>query len=214
MWNDYAFSAAQLSRNKGGISPPICKQRGGGRLLICHSSSFRTTWRLTAWISKDLTRFSIVNMATKVSHPGCRGREGRGVRAIYQPPRRAWRLLPCAGARARNARLRAMLHDVVIVGAGPVGLFAAFYAGLPVLTDFAAITRPESFAPLPADWHVATCDVRNSTIAVQAGRYKNVNTLGAATITAATNSMPPAIAGLSLLGVCLLGLFGLRYTPW
>ena len=26
--------------------------------------------------------------------------------------------------------------------------------------------------------------------------------------------LPPAIAGLSLLGVCQLGLFGLRYTPW
>lgn len=26
--------------------------------------------------------------------------------------------------------------------------------------------------------------------------------------------LPPAIAALSLLGMCLLGLFGMRYTPW
>ena len=32
------------------------------------------------------------------------------------------------------------------------------------------------------------CDVRNSTAAVQAGRYKNVNPLGAAVITAMLNA--------------------------
>jgi hypothetical protein len=65
---------------------------------------------------------------------------------------------------------------------------AAFYAGLPVLADFGAVTRPENFAPLPADWHVATCDVRNSTRAVEAGNYKNVNTVGAAAVTAVLNA--------------------------
>ncbi len=63
-----------------------------------------------------------------------------------------------------------------------------FYAELPVITDFSAVTRAESYAPLPADWHVALCDVRNSTIAVQAGKYKNVNTIGAAAITAVLNA--------------------------
>ncbi len=63
-----------------------------------------------------------------------------------------------------------------------------FYARLPVLTDFRAVTRPESFAPLPADWHVVLSDVRNSTRAVARGRYKNVNTVGAAIITALLNA--------------------------
>ena len=63
-----------------------------------------------------------------------------------------------------------------------------FYADLPVFRDFRDVTRPESFAPLPEDWHVVMSDVRNSTIAVQSGRYKNVNTLGAATITAVLNA--------------------------
>lgn len=65
---------------------------------------------------------------------------------------------------------------------------ANFYAGLPVLTEFSAITRPANFAPLPADWHVANCDVRNSTLAVQAGNYKHVNTVGASAVTAMLNA--------------------------
>jgi hypothetical protein len=65
---------------------------------------------------------------------------------------------------------------------------AGFYAALPVLEDFGAVTRPESFAPLPGDWHVATCDVRNSTGAVEAGNYKHVNTVGAAAVTAVLNA--------------------------
>lgn len=64
-----------------------------------------------------------------------------------------------------------------------------FYAALPLLTAFEDITRAENFAPLPADWHVAMCDVRNSTKAVEAGQYKNVNTVGASAITAVLNAV-------------------------
>lgn len=71
-----------------------------------------------------------------------------------------------------------------MAGAGEV----AFYAELPVLTEFSAVSEPERFAPLPADWHVATCDVRNSTAAVQAGDYKEVNTVAAAAVSAVLNA--------------------------
>jgi hypothetical protein len=64
---------------------------------------------------------------------------------------------------------------------------ARFYLELPLLTEFSAVTRPESFAPLPADWHIAACDVRNSTAAVQRGDYKEVNTAAAAAVTAVLN---------------------------
>ncbi len=64
----------------------------------------------------------------------------------------------------------------------------SFYANLPLRTDFSDAGRPESYAPLPDDWHVAMCDVRNSTAAVETGHYKNVNTLGAAAITAILNA--------------------------
>jgi hypothetical protein len=63
-----------------------------------------------------------------------------------------------------------------------------FYAELPLLTEFADIGRQGSYEPLPDDWHVAMCDIRNSTIAVQNGKYKNVNTVGAAVITAVLNA--------------------------
>jgi Protein of unknown function (DUF3095) len=65
---------------------------------------------------------------------------------------------------------------------------SGFYAALPVLEGFDAVTRADNFTPLPADWHVATCDVRNSTIAVQAGAYKHVNTVGASAVTAMLNA--------------------------
>jgi hypothetical protein len=63
-----------------------------------------------------------------------------------------------------------------------------FYADLPVLTEFSAVTQVERFAALPSDWHVATCDVRDSTAAVHAGDYKQVNTVAAAAVTAVLNA--------------------------
>ena len=63
-----------------------------------------------------------------------------------------------------------------------------FYAELPLFTAFSDVSRTESYAPLPADWHVVMSDVRNSTVAIESGSYKNVNTLGAATITAVLNA--------------------------
>jgi hypothetical protein len=65
---------------------------------------------------------------------------------------------------------------------------ASFYAGLPVLTDFSAVADAANYLPLPLDWHVATCDVRDSTLAVQAGNYKHVNTVGASAVTAMLNA--------------------------
>lgn len=63
-----------------------------------------------------------------------------------------------------------------------------FYSQLKVLTEFEDVGSLENYSPLPDDWHVAMCDVRNSTAAVEAGRYKNVNTVGAAVITAMLNA--------------------------
>lgn len=63
-----------------------------------------------------------------------------------------------------------------------------FYADLPLLTDFAAVAQFERYVPLPHDWHIATCDVRDSTAAVLRGDYKHVNTVGAAAVTAVLNA--------------------------
>jgi hypothetical protein len=67
-------------------------------------------------------------------------------------------------------------------------LVERFYADLPVLTDFAAVAQFDRYVPLPHDWHVATCDVRDSTAAVLRGDYKHVNTVGAAAVTAVLNA--------------------------
>lgn len=67
---------------------------------------------------------------------------------------------------------------------------SGFYSALQVITEFEAVTRAESYAELPADWHIAFCDVRNSTAAVAAGKYRNVNSIGAAAITAVINAAP------------------------
>ena len=65
---------------------------------------------------------------------------------------------------------------------------ANFYAGLPVLPNFDAVADTRNFAQMPGDWHVAMCDVRNSTKAVEAGNYKHVNTVGASAVTAMLNA--------------------------
>jgi hypothetical protein len=65
---------------------------------------------------------------------------------------------------------------------------AGFYAGLPLLPNFDAVSDTRNFAQLPGDWHVAMCDVRNSTKAVEAGNYKHVNTVGASAVTAMLNA--------------------------
>lgn len=47
---------------------------------------------------------------------------------------------------------------------------------------------PEAFVPVPDDWYVVLADIRGSTRAITEGRYKDVNMLGAACITAACNA--------------------------
>ncbi|MFM7886776.1 MAG: DUF3095 family protein [Pseudanabaena sp.] len=57
-----------------------------------------------------------------------------------------------------------------------------FYANLPVLENFVDITHSENFYAVPKDWAVIITDVAESTKAIEAGRYKDVNLLGACSI--------------------------------
>ena len=52
--------------------------------------------------------------------------------------------------------------------------------------DVDIVMRAENYRPLPDDWHVCLCDVRNSTAAIERGEYRSVNSLGVAAITAIT----------------------------
>lgn len=62
-----------------------------------------------------------------------------------------------------------------------------FYEKLPVLPGFRDTFDPKVYTPLPKDWYLALTDVRNSTMAIESGRYKEVNTMGAVAIMAVVN---------------------------
>lgn len=57
-----------------------------------------------------------------------------------------------------------------------------FYADLPSFQDFQTLSSIEHYFALPEDWYVVITDVVGSTKAIEQGRYQDVNTLGAASI--------------------------------
>jgi Protein of unknown function (DUF3095) len=57
-----------------------------------------------------------------------------------------------------------------------------FYANLPVLKNFADITHSENFCSVPSDWAIIITDIVDSTKAIELGRYKDINLLGACSI--------------------------------
>ena len=65
----------------------------------------------------------------------------------------------------------------------------AFFANLPVHRDFEAMTHADNYVPLPDDWWMGAADIAGSTDLVAAGRYRDVNTIGAAVICAQVNAI-------------------------
>jgi hypothetical protein len=65
-----------------------------------------------------------------------------------------------------------------------------FYAQLPFFTDARDVCNLAHYREVPDGWTVIVTDVRGSTAAIEAGRYRDVNLIGAATITAARNAAP------------------------
>lgn len=65
----------------------------------------------------------------------------------------------------------------------------SFYARLPEFTEFVEVTNPANYRPVPSDWSVVITDVIGSTKAIEAGRYKDVNALGVASIVALRNAL-------------------------
>ena len=63
-----------------------------------------------------------------------------------------------------------------------------FYEDLSVFDSFDGVTEFDAYTPVPDDWVVLISDVVGSTIAIGEGRYKDVNMVGAATITAVLNA--------------------------
>lgn len=64
-----------------------------------------------------------------------------------------------------------------------------FYAELSELSRFEEVTSLGAYEPAPSSWVVVITDVRGSTKAIEAGRYKDVNALGVASIVAVRNAL-------------------------
>ena len=58
---------------------------------------------------------------------------------------------------------------------------------VPTLDRFAQVSDPTCYRPVPDEWWIGVSDVVNSTLAIDAGRYKAVNLAGAGTISAVSN---------------------------
>lgn len=62
-----------------------------------------------------------------------------------------------------------------------------FYAELRVLGKFLDLADPDNYTSVPNDWYALITDIAGSTKAIEAGRYKEVNLLGASSIIAVLN---------------------------
>jgi len=65
-----------------------------------------------------------------------------------------------------------------------------FYATLGELGEFQEIADRSRYTDAPSSWHVVITDVQGSTAAIEAGRYRDVNALGVASIVALRNAAP------------------------
>lgn len=82
----------------------------------------------------------------------------------------------------------AMPHVLTPTAPAPSAAALAPYTDAPRLARLQDWCHPEAFAPLPDDWLVFVADVEQSTRAIEQGRYKHVNAVGAACIVAAANA--------------------------
>lgn len=64
-----------------------------------------------------------------------------------------------------------------------------FYATLPAVRSFLDLANPLHYVDVPSDWYVLITDVAGSTAAIAAGRYKDINLMGASSIVAVLNAV-------------------------
>ena len=63
-----------------------------------------------------------------------------------------------------------------------------FLENVPLINQFEEILQPEHFRPLPEDWLLAVTDVVDSTGAIEGGKYRDVNIIGASAIIGCFNA--------------------------
>ena len=64
-----------------------------------------------------------------------------------------------------------------------------FYQDLKPFSTFESFVDSSHYKQLPIDWYVVVSDIKGSTQAVEKGQYKEVNLIGAASITCALNAL-------------------------
>ena len=69
----------------------------------------------------------------------------------------------------------------------------SFYTALPVFSDLKILFNDVNYKDIPDDWIVVVADVRGSTLAIEQGRYRDVNFIGAATITSFLSHVSPEL---------------------
>jgi hypothetical protein len=74
----------------------------------------------------------------------------------------------------------------------PLTALSDFYEIIPLQERFGALADEAAYRPLPTGWIIGTADIVGSTAAIAAGRYKVVNTVGAAVISAQINAIKGA----------------------
>jgi hypothetical protein len=67
---------------------------------------------------------------------------------------------------------------------------STFYDDLPTIDSIAQVTDSSLYRDVPDDWYVVLCDIQDSTKAIEAGRYRDVNAISGATIAAMLNIAP------------------------
>ena len=65
-----------------------------------------------------------------------------------------------------------------------------FYKNLKPFLQFSEAVQESHYADIPDDWMILITDVRGSTKAIEQGRYKDVNALGATAIIGVINALP------------------------
>lgn len=64
-----------------------------------------------------------------------------------------------------------------------------FYSTITSFESFAEITNEANYQKVPDDWFVFIADIKGSTKAIESGRYRDVNMIGAACIASALNAV-------------------------
>ena len=66
-----------------------------------------------------------------------------------------------------------------------------FYENLSAFSDFEQLCEMENYTRVPDDWLVVITDIQGSTKAINAGKYREVNSVGVASIVATINAVKP-----------------------